>query len=180
MKRKHLALLPLVIGTVFGAAAQAETITFQGQVIKSTCIPNVGGAGQDGTVQLPLISTNLLPNVGSTAGTTSFDIDLTGCDPTPHTVKAYFWQSNAVNNRLSRTTGSGNGWQYELRDKDNNNQILVGNTSTVVVANNANDPGADVDSGGNATLTYNVQYYRSGTVSPGTVNAVANYVIYAN
>jgi len=78
MKRKHLALLPLVIGTLFGAAAQAETITFTGRVINNTCVPNVGGAGPDGTVNLPLISSNLIPNNGSVAGLTPFSIDLRG------------------------------------------------------------------------------------------------------
>jgi len=186
MKRKHLALLPLAIGMVFGAAAQAETINFQGTVINNTCVPNVENTGSpDGAVTLPLISSNLLPINGSVAGMTPFTIGLTGCDTTPHTIKAYFWQPNAQQGRLVKNPGAaggtGAGWQYEILNAAGTNQILVGQNATVVEANNADDPGAAIDATGSGTLNYNVRYYRvAGAFQTGTLNATATYVLFAN
>jgi len=184
MKRKHLALLPLVIGTLFGAAAQAQqTITFEGRVINSTCIPSVENGGASGTVALPLITSNLLPGLNSVAGQRSFSIALTGCDDSAtNTVRAYFWQTNALNGRLSKNSGSGVGWQYELLA--GSTPITVGTSATVVEANNTGDPGAVINagSGGTGVLTYNVRYYRStaAALTLGDLNATATYVLYSN
>jgi len=181
MKRKHLALLPLVIGTLFGAAAQAENITFQGTVFKNTCIPDVEGSGVDGVVTLNPITSNLLTNTGNTAGEKKFTISLTQCDTTiPHTIKAYFWQTGAVNGRLIRNSGNGSGWEYQLLDSASN-PLPVGTTSTVNEALNANDPGAAIDASGSGTLNYSVRYYRAtGVLNVGNLNAIATYVLYAN
>jgi len=189
MKRKHLALLPLAIGMLFGAAAQAQQqqITFEGRVITQTCVPSVGGGGSNGTVTLPLISANLLPNIGSTAGLTPFSISLSGCDDSAtYTMKAYFWQAGAQGGRLARNPGAaggnGGGWVYELLNEAGTDQVIVGTTATVIPANNANDPGVNIVQGGGgaAQLNYNVRYYRTAGVQPGTMNATATYVLYAN
>jgi len=186
MKRKHLALLPLAIGTLFGAAAQAQqSITFEGRVIDNTCIPSVEGGGTSGTVSLPLISSNLLPGQGSVAGMKQFTIGLTGCnDSANNTIKAYFWQTGAQGGRLIKNSGGGNGWQYEILNAAGTDQVVVGTSATVVEANNANDPGALISAGGGGTgtLTYNVRYYRSitGALTLGDLNATATYVLYAN
>jgi len=186
MKRKHLALLPLAIGMLFGAAAQAQqTITFEGRVIDNTCVPSVEGGGTSGTVALPLITSNLLPGLGSVAGMKQFTIGLTGCsDVANYTMKAYFWQNGSQAGRLIKNSGSGNGWQYEILNAAGTDLVLAGTNATVVEANNANDPGALISAGGGGTgtLTYNVRYYRSITapLTLGDLNATATYVLYAN
>jgi len=190
MKRKHLALLPLAIGMLFGTAAQAQqqTITFEGRVINNTCVPSVGGGGPTGTVPLPLISSNLIPNPGNTSSLTPFSISLSGCDDSAtYTMKAYFWQPGAQGGRLVKNPGAGggngSGWVYELLNDAGTDQVIVGTNATVVPANNANDPGAAIVQGGGgaAQLNYNVRYYRvAGTLQVGTLNATATYVLYAN
>jgi len=185
MKPVTLALLSLAICAALGTAAQAEHITFTGQVVKTTCIPSVNGSGVDATVELHAVSGRLLAETGMTAGETPFIIDLTGCSITsPNTIKAYFWQSNAKDGRLSGTEsnpGTGTGWQYEITAGAENQPVKVGNNATVVESNNANDPGVDVGVSGKGTLNYRVRYYRSGdTLVHGPMTAVANYVLFSN
>jgi len=185
MKLKNLALLPLAACAVFGAVAQADTITFRGTVIENTCIPAVNGNGRDAAVVLPIVSTADFPAQGNTTGDTSFSIDLTACSTAAtYPVRAYFWNSEAVNGRLVKGTsaGNGDGWSYQLLASGNTNQLDVGTTATVV--RDLTDPGVTITpgSGGNGTLNYTVRYYNEvgTTMTPGTFNAVATYVLYIN
>jgi len=185
MKLKNLALLPLAACAVFGSVAQADVITFRGTVLNNTCIPAVNGNGRDNTVALPVVNPADFPAQGDTTGDTSFSIDLTACsDAATNTVRAYFWNAEAVNGRLVKGTsqGTGAGWSYQLLASGNTNQLDVGTTATVVP--DLTDPGATIasGSGGNGTLNYTVRYYNEvgTTMTPGTFDALATYVLYIN
>jgi len=184
MKLKKLALLPLVACAVFSTATQAEQITFRGTVSGTTCIPGVNGGGVDGLVELNPVTQSMFSSQGSTAGTTSFNINLTGCnDPAGTVVKAYFWQSaaNAAGRLVPTFTDGGSGWTYELLNNAGSSLVVGTNGSSVLVS--TDDPGAAVTPGPNGTgqLTYQVRYFNeTGALSNGKGEAIATYVLYTN
>jgi len=184
MKLKALSLLPLAACAVFGSAAQADVITFRGTVIENTCIPSVNGNGRDATVPLPVVSPSDFPAQTNTTGDTAFTIDLTGCSTAAsYPVKAYFYNAEAQAGRLVKGTsvGTGAGWSYQLSASGSTVQLDVGTTPTVI--RNAADPGVTITpgSGGVGTINYTVRYYNEvGTVTPGTFDALATYVLYIN
>jgi len=182
MKLKNLALLPLAACAVFGSVASAQTVTFRGTVIENTCIPSIGGQ-TNATVTLPIVSPSDFPNQNDfTADETTFTIDLTNCSTAAtYAVKAYFYQANAVNGRLSKTGGGlGEGWTYQLLSSAGTT-LAAGNNATVI--KDANDPGTTIVASGPSTgsIDYRVRYYNeTGTLTSGTMDALANYVLYVN
>jgi len=188
MKRNLLAAIPLAACAAFGSSAMAEDITFQGEVITNTCVPSVNGLGADATIQLNPVSSNVLPAANTFGGGTNFNIELTGCGTTaPNVVKAYFWQANAENGMLSRNAqggGTSTGVQFQLMNAAGTDPILVGTTSTILTANNVNDPGVDVGANapiGEGTLTYGVRYYRNADpFLQGTIVATTTYVLFSS
>jgi len=175
---KTLAVLPLAAAcAVFGTSAQAEKITFNGAVQDTTCTPSVNGGGADGTVNLDVIKSDDLPNLNATFGAKEFTIGLS-CSGSATTAKAYFYSdpSRVTNDKLNliKPASTGNGWQYELLAA-NDNPLKVGTAATPV--DDANDTGATI-TGGSATLTYKVRYFRNADLEEGTGQSEVNYVVH--
>jgi len=180
MKRKHLAVLPLALAAAIGSTASAREITFKGTVQDVTCVPTINGGGEDGVVVLPLVTQRMFPEVGNTTGEKIFSIDLTNCaEGAGKKVKAYFWQPQAKDGRLTGTGGSGKGWSYQLLTVTD--QPLTVGTNSVLPTVPGPDQGVDANKGA-AVLTYKVRYYRDdkpGLVK-GDMDATATYVLYVN
>jgi len=176
---KPLATLSLaVVGAVFGAAAQAQTVTFSGNLRGATCTPSVSG----NLVTLPdaILGTDLVGS-NSSAKETPFTVSLTGCGTAGSGLKGkiYFWQTNASGGRLVKTAGAGNGWQYELLYGTSGNTLLaVGNSAAVL--QNASDPGVNMTTAQTYSVPYRVRYYRPGSaaLTPGNMTAQATMVFY--
>jgi len=181
MKRSHNKILAGVLAcAAFGSTAMAATITFEGKVISNTCTATINGSAT-ATVALNPVSVTALPAIGSMSPAQFFTIDVTACgNISNHHVKAYFYQTTAVDARLVKDvsdTSVGSGWGYQLTDDSGSSGFGVGTTPTVVPSNVATS--ADVSSG-SGTLKYGVKYIRTGPLVPGTVKATATYVIYSS
>jgi len=178
--KKSFAMMPLALAcAVFGAVAQAQTVTFSGNLKGATCTPSVTG----GLVTLPdaILGTDLVGN-NSTAKETSFTVSLTSCGTAGSGLKGriYFWQTNAFNGYLIKNSGGGNGWGYQLLYGTSGNTLLNVGSSAALVPN-TNDPGVNLSTAQNYSVTYRVRYYRPGAavLTAGNLNAVANMVFYA-
>lgn len=76
-----------------GAFASDGSITINGKITGTTCDIDIGGAGADGTVTLPTVSTSALSAAEETAGKTLVKVNLTNCTGTGD-VRAFFNTTN--------------------------------------------------------------------------------------
>ncbi|GAB3769873.1 fimbrial protein [Ramlibacter monticola] len=166
-----LVLTGLALVAQQSFAAPDGTITFKGIVLDTTCTINGGGTAADFTVTLPQVNKTQLSTAGAIAGKTPFVLQLTNCPTFATKVHAFFEGVSVTNGRLnnSATNGAAN-VQIQLLKTDGTNQI------------NVNDNAQSYDyanpSSGNATLTYNAQYYANGAAAgAGQVTATATYTL---
>ncbi|CNK24277.1 fimbrial protein [Yersinia intermedia] len=175
MRIKTSNALIAAIASVFiaqSAFAVDGTITINGQITDTTCSIAVNNGTNDGTVTLPTVSANALSSIGSGAGTTPFNIVLSGCaGSTLNNAYAYFEPGPTVETstgRLNNSSGTATGAQVRLLDKVST-PIVVGGTSQGGVVEDV--------SGGGATLGYYAQYYANSAVTAGVVATQVNYTI---
>jgi len=171
---KPLLLLPLFAAyATLSTPTQAQSVPIQGQVTTISCTAIVNGGNP---VILPDVSDANFPNVGDTAGTRTFVVNVNSCNiNSGATVKAYFYGS-PNDGRLEISSGSGSGWQYQLLPATGNAQLNV--SSNTIPSNNANDPGASI-SGGSASINYRVRYYRkTQTITPGSGSTTVNMALF--
>jgi len=179
---KLKSLLPVVIVAAGVAGTQAAhahdgTITFTGQIRGGSCAISGGAGGSPNfTVSLPEVSTKSLSTAGQTAGSTPFSIVLKDCNPADGTVQALF-ELDTKNPNLDQETknlkvdaGGAENVQIRLLNAEAK-QIVLG-----ADINSQNSPQAKLNQGG-ATLNYYAQYFATGAVKPGTVNASVTYTI---
>lgn len=179
---KTLLSAALIAG--FGVAALAPqaakatdgTITFNGQISSNTCSiasTSVGGSGTASfTVTLPTVAAGALgTSAGTSAGTTPFSINLTGCTGTGN-VSAYFEPGSTITaaGRLKVTGATG----VDL-------QLLNSGQTAINLSTQAGTTSASIATG-SADLKYFVQYYNNGTgtggkVTAGAVASTVNYTI---
>lgn len=175
MKIKASNVLIAAIAGVFiaqSAIAADGTITVNGQITDTTCGITVNNGTKDATVVLPTISANALNTIDSVAGTTPFNIVLSGCTGTTlNNAYAHFEPGAKVETATGRlnSDGTATGVQVRLLNK-NSAPIVVGNTSQ-------GDVVGDI-SGGGATLNYYAQYYaNAASIGAGTVTTQVDYTI---
>ncbi|MDA5479823.1 fimbrial protein [Yersinia intermedia] len=176
MRIKTSNALIAAIASVFiaqSAFAVDGTITINGQITDATCGISVNNGTNNGTVTLPTVPASALGTVGSVAGTTPFNIVLSGCvGSTLDNAYAYFEPGTSVETstgRLNNNSGTATGVQVRLLDK----------SSTAIMVGGASQGGVVEDiSTGSATLGYYAQYYANGgTLSAGTVVTQVDYTI---
>jgi len=147
-----------IVCSVFAVSvhAQQAVVQIQGELTSVSCTATVNGGSP---VQLPSIKKADIPKVGDTAGTTTFTVNVYGCNVNSGaTVKAYFYANHTSNGRLNITSGAGSGWQYQLLPASGNSQLDVKSSSTP--SNNSVDSGKTISSA-SANINYRVRYYRS-------------------
>ncbi|CNH38260.1 fimbrial protein [Yersinia pekkanenii] len=175
MKIKTGSVFIAAIAGVFmaqSAFAADGTITIKGQITDTTCGIAVNNGTKDATVTLPTISASALSTINSVAGTTPFNIVLSGCTGTTmNNAYAYFEPGAKVEISTGRldNDGTATGVQVRLLDK----------SSTPIMIGSANQ-GAVVEdiSGGGATLGYYAQYYANDAlIEAGTVTTQVDYTI---
>ncbi|MGE8175779.1 fimbrial protein [Pseudomonas fluorescens] len=176
MNRKALALAVLVAatGTQFANAADG-TINFNGELVNQTCTIAVDGVVTPAvaTVTLPTISTGLLNAAGQADGRTNFNIQLTNCVGAATTAAAFFNSGSTVDpvsGNLNNMTGTATNVQLQLVDTQGGAIIQAGNTNqkTQTTRNT-------IDATGAANMPYAVQYFATGTTTPGTVVSSVTY-----
>lgn len=176
---KTLLSAALIAG--FGVAALAPqaahaadgTISFTGKVTAGTCTINVGTASgtASNTVTLPTVSTSALTAAGQTAGSTLFNVYLTGCtggSPAVTKVATNFEVGNGVN-AAGRIIATGGATNVDLQLTDSTGNVInIGSPSPSTPVTLAT---------GNATLPYYVRYYATGATGAGAVAGSVQYSI---
>ncbi|CAJ0695771.1 fimbrial protein [Ralstonia holmesii] len=153
-----MAKLSLSIAAVLGMAltsAQASatdgTISFTGQLVGSTCKINGNDSGTQTNVNvtLPTLSVTALRAVGSTAGVTPFQLNLTSCSGA--SAQTHFEIGSTVDSAtgalVNQTAGGSNAQVQLLNDKYQPINITTNaNSQTVTITD------------GSATMQYYAQY----------------------
>lgn len=177
MKNLSLAVAIAVAATTlaFGDRAHASdgTIQFLGSISASTCKINGGGSASSFQVALPPVSTTSLADVGSTAGRTGFNIELTECNPTSGRVSTFFEAGESVNPQNGNLIIAGNGAENVelslLNDKQE--KIFAG-------AEAAAQNSQSVEIGPGVTiLNYFVEYQSLGDATAGEANSHVQYTM---
>lgn len=174
MKLKLLSACALAaLATLSQQALAADgTISFTGSIQGSTCVINAGSPNV--SVTLPPVAATTLSAAGQTAGTTPFQIGLTGCSgaASAHTFFEVGTNTDLATGRLKNTGTAGN-VQVSLLN-DDLSQIDAAkpdgaqNSTPVSLAS------------GSATLKYRAQYYATGAATAGTVTTTVAYTIAYN
>jgi major type 1 subunit fimbrin (pilin) len=147
-------------------------VTFDGELTASTC--SIAAGDEDKKVTLPKVSTVALAKSGDTAGSTSFEINVTKCSADVKKVAAHFEMTNMdpatgyLKNLLTGTTAAKN-VVVQLVNSDGTG-IRAGSTGHYFdVAGTAPNLGA--------TLIYGGQYYATGATTAGKVNTFARFTL---
>jgi major type 1 subunit fimbrin (pilin) len=141
------------------------TVNFSGQFLPASCTVDSSTANQ--TVNLQNASVSDFSAVGSTKNATAFNVKLTDCNAG---TKVTMTTSGTIDTAPSVLKNTGSATQVGV-------QLLlaasVGSTSgTPITLNSALDLGA-VDASNAMTVPLVAQFYRLGTMTPGTVAATA-------
>jgi len=173
MKVKHtLSLLALAACTALSTSAMAQSsITIIGEVGSDICDVNVNGSST-ASITLPKVTTAQLSQVGATAGDTSFAVALRNCDTSVVSQVQINFNSNNANSITGRIASGVN--NVSLQVIGGGRQIAA--TTSPQDGLVSGDYSAQVNSLGDANLSYTVRYYReagTGAIT-GTVNAVTN------
>lgn len=159
------------------------TITFNGTITASTCV--VAGAAQTGqthstaaTINLPTLPTSAFDSGTSIAGTTNFEILLTGCLATTNlqNVRALFTTADTVSNGVIVAGANGNS-----AAAGNIGVILQTETGAAIDVNGGTnlDPGAALPTtSGDVTMKYQASYSVVNSGAAVTAGAVYNTINY--
>ncbi|MBW7984952.1 fimbrial protein [Enterobacillus tribolii] len=177
MKNITLAVISsLIISSPMVIAATGGTITFNGKLTATTCKIDIEGQGADALVKLPTIGVNQLSALGETAGSTSFNMALSGCSGTLSSASAFFEAGGGnVDVATGRLNNSGSAQlvQLQLRDgSSSKNAIIKAGSQEQAMSMTYVDT-----SSGTATLPYLVEYYAQGKTTPGDVVSKVVYSI---
>lgn len=167
--------LLLSVYSMGALAVSDNTINFEGEVAGQTCTVMVNGQASP-VVLLPTVSTEDLNIAGSTAGTTSFEFNVSGCitSDTASTIGAKF-TGNAVD-----TSNTGAGTLGNTGTATNVNIQLLDSTSTAMNLSSTWTGSGDIELAANAdsaTQTYYARYYATAAATAGTVKASVQYAL---
>lgn len=191
---KSLLLVPMVITAISlvntASAATSGTVNFSGKLNDQTCqVVLNNGTSASGTVILPTVPKENIPNKYDTTGKTAFTLTLSGCkaSSTEFGVLAYFPPTaytdttNSVNYGVLKNVETGTTAAEGVALKIN--QIIGGNEKMInvgfpITAPDSNYRYTTIAVGTtSATLRYNVEYvnHTTGAIKAGKVKGIAVY-----
>jgi major type 1 subunit fimbrin (pilin) len=174
----------ILIGTLISAMGLAAAVahaapasnggvaTFNGELTSTTCTVTGNGQSNDFTVTLPTISISALSAAGSTAGSTGFNIALTGCPAGASKVHT-FWNlgTNTLSDGNLLNGGTASNVEVQLVDYNNGQNVI--DVSKSDGSQNSQSVGI---SGGAAKLLYAAQYISpKGGAGAGSVTTNVTY-----
>lgn len=170
MKLCLTSLAPLACLALLPAHAADGFITFEGQVQVQTCA--VVMASQ--AVILPTISSRQLDSAGKTAGSTYFDVAVSGCDPSIVALQTLFEAGPTVDTatgRLKNVSYGAANVQLELLNADGSVIDLGGVVlATVQGARRQGVPMVPMLQGA-GSQRFIARYYATGPAGPGWVRS---------
>ncbi|CBG89523.1 fimbrial protein [Citrobacter rodentium] len=169
-----LCALAMASVSTSALAVTQGTVTFNGELISSTC--EIAADSVDRQVQLPKIAIQTLAKSGDTAGSKGFDLNVEKCPAGITKVAAHFEAigssgvDSATGNLTNQfkgdaTTPAAENVQVRLYNSDEK-QLKLGETGAPATV-----------TGGSATMRYYGGYYATDTTSVGKVYAQAAYTI---
>ncbi|PHV22481.1 fimbrial protein [Janthinobacterium sp. BJB446] len=166
-----LAVL-LAAATTQSAFASDGTITFNGELLDSTCVVTVNGATS--TVTLPKLSAAMLKTAKNIAGQTGFNIHLSACTGSTTTAAAFFETGPGVDPLTFnvKSTGTAKFVQLQLVDAQNGKAIKAGDLDQIASTSRVTKAAS-----GDTVLPYAVQYVATGEATAGTVAGTVTYSI---
>ncbi|WP_148243479.1 fimbrial protein [Enterobacter asburiae] len=177
MSTFKMTLCALAMATVSTSALAATqgTVTFNGELITSTC--EIATDSIDRQVQLPTVAIQTLANSGDTAGSKGFDLNVEKCPTGITQVAAHFEAigSSGVDSATGNLTN-----QFSPPDANTpaaaNVQVRLYNSNEQQLKLGETGAPAAVTSG-KATMRYYGGYYATGATTVGKVYAQAAYTI---
>lgn len=157
--------------TAYQAAASNGTVTFNGEIVQSTCQVSTGD--QDKTVELGKYPTTAFPKAESTSASKAFTISLEKCEAGDYTLR---FDGNTVSGRpdLLSVTGGATGVGIEILD-NNGNHFPIANDPTDLAYVTVSGDG---DAAGTATFNLQARYHSfQDAVTPGQANATSQFTI---
>ncbi|WP_237388359.1 fimbrial protein [Xenorhabdus sp. Sc-CR9] len=180
MQLNKLSVMAMVIGVLSSTSVMAVssgTITFQGEVLATTCNVVLDSRGSaDGTVSLPSALLSDLDSDGKVAGETGFTLNLTGCVQPSHRLDspvpfAYFSSSDSSKRLANKKVGGAANVEIELLDS-NRNAIEIND----IIQQRTKAAPATMTSGA-GKLQYYARYRATGTATAGAITSTVSYNI---
>lgn len=193
MKLKQILLAGLAVGAANIAMANTGTITFNGQIVASTCaatVNSVGGiAGVSATVVLPTVKATEFTAADKVAGAVPFNIKVSGCEAIDGKtkIKTRFLARQADGKNLANTAiGGATNVSIQLLEE----VAPIGTGSTSTDGSATSDAALDFSLGyvtavtehtiadaisGTVEFPFVARYISKGTVGPGSVEAIVDY-----
>jgi len=166
----------LAIGASFSASAQSGTITFNGQIIATTCSvtwPGNGGLTNDPIVTLPTVPTTALASAGATAGkqTVSLVIGGPGSECTSGNA--------AIELNPNRNANQSNGFLNNAAAADPADfvQIALRDANDALINIATPWRSAEIDLSVTKQIDFAAEYRATGAATAGNVNASVGYTI---
>lgn len=155
-------------------AESTNTVKFMGEISTQTCTVDINGSSSNPIVLLPTVPASDLATQGSTAGATTFTVNVTGCASNPATtaIKTVFVGNNITTNGNLGNTGTAGNVSINLLDSD-------GSTSLDFTPGSATTSNMTLDANKTSTSqALTAQYYaEKALVTAGSVAATAQYAI---
>lgn len=167
-------LASAAIAPQFAFAADG-TITFTGLVTAQTCTINGNGSASNNfTVALPTVPASALAVVGQPAGTSPFNIALTGCTPASGNVHTFFEPGPTVNTATGNLiVAAGGAVNVEIRLKNGDASLIKLGAADA----SQNSKSVAIAADGTATLPYFAEYVGTGAVTAGAANSSVMYTL---
>ncbi|MBB1580663.1 type 1 fimbrial major subunit FimA [Serratia sp. OS31] len=148
------------------------SVHFKGEVVNAACAVDAGSVDQ--TVQLGQVKTATLNGTGKTSTSVGFNIQLNDCDTTVATKAAIAFSGVAVNTAnltalALEGSSAGSATNVGIQVLDSTGKALAFDGVTYSTAATLSD--------GNNTLPFQARYVATGTATPGTANANANFKV---
>lgn len=147
------ALVAVTAATAFAPTAQAAdgTINITGKVMNTSCTVAITGTNGQ-TVVLPPVLKSALATANATAGDTSFNVGLSGCDPIATSATMKFSGSNINSNgNLTNATGP----TYSSAQV----RLLNGSSAVINTFSQSNAPVIAIQSDGTGSVAMKAQYF---------------------
>lgn len=148
-------------------AASSGTISISGKVLADTCTVSVNGGS---TVTLPVVMSGSFSAKGDVAGTTSFNVGLTGCDKNTASAQMAFSGSNIDSTTGDLVNAATGGSNVQV-------QLLNSADAPINTSDGTNAPNITVTDG-DGTTTLKAQYIATDALtSAGPVSTSVNFTL---
>ncbi|MDR9889178.1 fimbrial protein [Pseudenterobacter timonensis] len=176
MKKNLIAIVIATTSVVSGVSTSVfadNTIKFQGEVADQTCVVDINGNASSPMILLPTVPASALVTAGSTAGTTNFTINITGCTASTSAtaIKTVFVGNNLNSHGRMGNTGSATNVSLQLVDP-------ASPTTPLDLTGQTGSPGLNLAANAtSASYDYAVQYYAEGIAKAGSVLGSVQYAV---